>query len=225
MKQWLAAVAVLTLASGAAMGQWNDNFDGYALGSGLHGQGGWHGWDGDIAWDAYVTDDQALSSPQSVNVSADADIVHEYDATSGQWTYTAWQYIPTGFSGISYFILLNTYNDGGPYNWSIQLPFDSATGLVTDDYAGGPGLAILFDQWAEIRVEIDLDNNFREVYYNGDLLASFTWTTDVDSVLELAAVDLFANGASPVYYDDMSLVPAPAGVFVLLLAGAVRRRR
>jgi hypothetical protein len=49
-------------------------------------------------------------------------------------TETAWQYIPVGFGRISYFILLNTYDDGGPYNWSCQVFFDSASFSVWDDF-------------------------------------------------------------------------------------------
>jgi hypothetical protein len=224
MNKGIAAVAVLALAAGAASGQWSDNFDGYANGTDLHGVGGWKGWDNDPTWTAFVTDDYALSSPHSVEIVADSDLVHEYDADAGQWTYTAWQYIPSSFDGMTYFIMLNNYNDGGDKNWSIQIPFDSATGLMTDDYSG-ESRTYITDEWVEIRVEIDLDNDFREVYYDGAYFSSWTWTTGVDSLLEIGAVDLFANGASAVYYDDMSLIPAPASVFALLGLAALRRRR
>ncbi len=76
------------------MAFWEDNFDSYALGSSMHGEGGWMGWENDPAWTAYVTDDQSRSSPHSVDIVADADLVHEYvGVTSGAWTYTVWQYI------------------------------------------------------------------------------------------------------------------------------------
>jgi hypothetical protein len=223
MKKALLAAVVLAMASGAASAQWSDNFDGYANGTSLHGVGGWKGWDNDPTWTALVTDAQSLSSPHSVDINGDADLVHEYDAAGGQWTYTAWQYIPTGFTGQSYFIMQNMYNDGGPYDWSIQTDFDASTGMMTDTYSLDTQ-PYLLDQWVEIRVEIDLDNDFREFYYNGALFSSWTWTTGVDSLLEIGAVDLFAQSASTIYYDDMSLVPAPAGIFALLLAGAIRRR-
>jgi len=56
-------------------------------------------------------------------------------------------------------------------------------------------------------VEIDLDADWQEFYYNGQLLTAKSWTDGVsgDGALNIGAVDLFANGASSVYYDDMSL--------------------
>jgi hypothetical protein len=143
-----------------------------------------------------------------VEITGNSDLVHEYDAAGGQWTYTAWQYVPGDLEGVTYFIMQNMYNDFGPYDWSIQLPLNQTAGMITDDHVAGAELPIMFDQWAEIRVEIDLDTDWREVYYGGTLLSARTWTTGTGSLLEIGAVDLFANGASPVYYDDMSLVPA-----------------
>ncbi|MEZ4767473.1 MAG: hypothetical protein R2844_03500 [Caldilineales bacterium] len=43
----------------------------------------------------------------------------------------AWQYVPTDFIGQSYFILLNTYNDNGPYNWSTEVVFDGGSDIVS----------------------------------------------------------------------------------------------
>jgi hypothetical protein len=208
MRQWIMAAAVLAMASGAAMAQWSDNFDSYVAGQSLHGVNGWKGWDNDPTWTAFVTDDPFGDPPNSVEIAGDSDLVHEYSgATSGQWTYTAYMYVPNDFDGITYFILLNVYNDLEPYSWSIQTAFDSSTGLVTDDFVSGPSLPILYDQWAEIRVEIDLDADTRELYYADQLLSTLTWTRDqTDAVLEIAAVDLFANAATPVYFDAMSLV-------------------
>ena len=44
-------------------------------------------------------------------------------------------------------------------------------------------------------------------------------------VLDIGAVDLFANASTPVYYDDMSLVPEPASCLLLALAAAFGLRR
>ena len=96
------------------MVDWSDNFDSYATGSQLHGQGGWKGWDNNPAAGALTSSAQARSAPNSAAIVGASDLVHEYSGyTSGQWVYTAWQYVPTNFTGQSYFILLNTYNDAG----------------------------------------------------------------------------------------------------------------
>jgi len=71
-------------------------------------------------------------------------------------------------------------------------------------------LPLVRGEWVEIRVEIDLDNDTQAVYYGGDLLFQDTWTGGMSGggILSIAAVDLFANNASAVYYDDMWLTSA-----------------
>lgn len=190
---------------------WSDDFDSYANGSDMHGQGGWKGWDNDPTFGALVTDAQANSAPHSVEIVGDSDLVRDTftGITSGQWTLTAWQFIPAGFSGQTFFILLNTYADGGPNNWSTQVNFDDSTGLVTNDGVSGGTASMVTDQWVEIRVEIDFDANTQDFFYDGSLLYSGTWTEENTGggTTNFGAIDLFANGATAVYYDDISLVP------------------
>jgi hypothetical protein len=93
---------------------WMDNFDSYATGSQLHGQGGWKGWSNNPSAGALTSDAQANSAPNSAAILGASDLVHEYDGyTSGAWVYTAMQFVPNGFVGQSYFILLNSYDDAG----------------------------------------------------------------------------------------------------------------
>ncbi|MCA9977114.1 MAG: DUF11 domain-containing protein, partial [Anaerolineales bacterium] len=113
---------------------WADNFDSYGTGVQLHGLGGWKGWGNAPAAGALTSNAQARSVPNSVDVLTATDLVHEYDGyTAGKWVYTVWQYIPSSYSGQTYFILLNTYSDSGTNNWSVQLCFNSATGQLIDD--------------------------------------------------------------------------------------------
>ncbi len=189
---------------------WSDNFDSYATGSQLHGQGGWKGWFNDPTAGALTSSAQARSTPNSAAILGASDLVHEYGETDGQWVYTAWQYVPSNFTGQSYFILLNQYNDAGTtLNWSTQVMFDGATNqVVNDGGVSGGTLPLVRGQWVELRVEIDLDADTQAFYYNNQLLYSGTWSGQVSGggVTSIAAVDLFANNASVVYYDDMSLV-------------------
>lgn len=193
---------------------WEDNFDSYDEGQDLHGVGGWKGWDNVPAATAYVTADQALSSPHSVDILEVTDLVHEYVATSGEWTYTAWQYIPDEFIGQSYFILLSDYIDGGPNTWAVQLNFWEDSQIVESQFDGAE-LPLITGKWVEIRVEIDLDGDWMEIFYDGDLLVEKEWSATVQNTgggpLVISAVDLFANSASSVYYDDMSLVGEATG--------------
>ncbi|MCB9865506.1 MAG: M4 family metallopeptidase [Phycisphaerales bacterium] len=185
-----------------------ESFDAYALGSNLNGQGGWKGWDDNPAAGAPVTADQAHTGQYAVDISGDADLVHEFSgATAGQWTLTIWQYVPAAFDGDSTLILLNTYSDGGPKNWSTQVRMNSTSQEVISDPAGVT-LPLITDQWVSLRVEIDLDANTQTLFYDGELLTKRSWTDGLSAfgVPDIAAVDLFANGGTSIYYDDLSLV-------------------
>jgi RHS repeat-associated protein len=148
----------------------------------------------------------------STSVVGASDLVHTYSgATNGIWAYTARQFVPTNFSGRQYFILLNKYNDGGPYNWSIQVYFDSAQNKVISDFDGA-NLPLIKGRWVDIRVEINLNTDIQIFYYGATKLYQKSWTGGVSGggTKNIAAVDLYANGASAIYYDDISLV-SPSG--------------
>ncbi len=190
-------------------GGWSDNFDSYATGASLHGMGGWKGWNNNPAFTAFTSDSQALSAPNSVDINGNTDPVREFSGyDSGVWIFTAYQYIPSSFSGTSYLILLNQYDDAGATNnWSVQVNFDAASGnIVNDGNSGGTG-TFLTDQWVEIRVEIDLDADTQAFFYNNTLLYQGSWSDEVSGggITSIGALNLFANNASTVYYDDLSL--------------------
>jgi hypothetical protein len=194
-----------------------EDFDSYAAGSDMHGQGGWHGWDGNAGAGALVTNTVSHTSPNSVDIVGASDLVHEFSGfTSGAWTLSAWVMIPSSSTGLPYFIALNTYADGGPYNWSVQVCFNIAAGLVIDDVtadcASGTSLPIVFDQWVEVRAEIDLSANTQSFFYNGTMLYNDTWTEHVSGggVANIAALDLFSNFSDSMFVDDVSLCTAGA---------------
>ena len=193
---------------------WEDNFDSYTTGQVLDGtpdDGGWKGWDDNPAAGSTVVDTQAQSTPNSVEIVGDSDLVHEYSgAVDGQWTYTAWQYIPEDFVGNSYFILLSDYTDGAgdDNSWTVQVRFDSDNQVVESEF-DTVTLPLITGSWVEIRVEIDLDADSFTFFYDNDELITKAWTAtpnnDGTGILNIAAVDLFAYGSTAVYYDDMSL--------------------
>ncbi len=193
---------------------WFDDFDNYTLYQFLDGtpdDGGWKGWDDSPAVGATVTGNQSLSSPHSVDIVGPTDLVHEYSGySSGIWTFIAWVYVPGDTVGNSYFILLSYYaedNPGANSKWAVQMWFDPVLEIVTVD--DGDELDLITDQWVEIRVEIDLGADWHQVFYDGLMLYEKAWTAGPfnqgDGLLDIAAVDLFANSATSVYYDDLSL--------------------
>lgn len=197
--------------------KWEEDFDNYTLYQYLDGgpdDGGWECWASNPAVGAYVTNNQSLSSPHSVDIAyfsdVAADLVHKYSQVgSGNWTYTAWQYIPGDFSGETAFILLDWYEDGGTStHWAVQLKCSSSTGKITSDF-GGENLPLIYDAWVEIRVEIDFGADEKTVYYNDVELVTSGWTDGMNpgGHLNLGAVDLYAGDSvsTSVYYDNMSL--------------------
>lgn len=197
---------------------WSDNFDNYTNGQLLDGtpdDGGWKGWDSNATAAGRVSDAQSRSAPYSDQIWAASDNIHEYTGyTAGQWIYTAWQYIPTNFTGTTYFNLFSDYLDGqGQSNqWALQVAF-YAQGFLHEEF-DPITMPIIKGQWVELRTEIDLTVDDMKFYYNNQLVVEKAWTAGPNNqgtgFLAISAVDLFANLSSPVYYDDISLVhPSP----------------
>jgi len=198
-----------------------EDFEAYAAGSDLHGQGGWKGWDNTASAGAPASDALASGGLNSVEIVGSADLVHEFDFAGGVWELSVMQYIPSGTTGTTYFILLNSYDDGANQDWSIQTTFDLAAGTI--GYWHGGDAAIVYDEWVELRYVIDLDNNTVDKYYNGEFIVTDLDNNTVDKYYNgefivtdqwddndhgtLGAVDLFGNGASSIYYDDLVVAP------------------
>jgi len=189
---------------------YSEYWDTYATGSNAHGQGGWEGWQGDSAAGATIVDTQASTAPNSVDISDASDLVQQLTGfTSGQYVVSAKQYIPSGSSGESYFLLLNNYDDSDPTcaacNWSLQVNFNLASGTLLNEGPDGGTATIVTDQWVDIRVEIDLDNDTQTFFYNGTQVFAGSWTDGMSGggSANIGAIDLFANSATSVYYDDI----------------------
>ncbi len=168
--RWLIGGVVLAMAFALpAQAQFfADNFDSYASGAGIIGQGGWEGWDASPAADAMVTTLQSFSSPNSLAVSGAADVVHQFAGVSGGVWYAKVQtYVPASQSGELFFIILDQYAHGGPYHWSVQVAMcqsacvtagvspGSVSNLGGTDVPGTGAVPLLTDQWVELIVEID----------------------------------------------------------------------
>jgi len=218
-------LAIAGVSSVASASLFVDDFEAYADGSALHGQGGWKGWDNDSAWGAPASSVQANSGRISAEIGGNADLVHEFDFAGGNLELSAMQYIPDGTTGENFFILLNQYSDGGPYDWSAQLNFNLGSGIVTSNFGGDATANIVYGQWVELKFDIDLDGNTVDEYYNGTLLSTHEWDDTINGTLQ--AIDLYGAGASPIYYDDITVVPEPATLSLLCLGGLalIRKRK
>ncbi len=213
--QVLLSAAALLMAAGTASAQWSDNFDSYAVGS-LGTQGGWDGWDGSSGAYGTVTTAQARSAPNSMAAAGGTDAVQRFipPVDSGQWTFTGHVYVPGNIDDNTYWIIQNVYtHDGGTYDWTVQVVMDPINGSVNEDmqefYGDGQDdgfnyLALIQDQWVEIRSEFDIDNNYVETYYGGQLLSWGDLDTLGDGLVQVENLDLYGPQAVAAYHDDLS---------------------
>ncbi len=204
--------------------EYADDFEEYLTGDQMHGLGGWKGWDNNAAAGAMVAQTPAHTPLHSLQIAGPSDLVHEYCTDGlGVWSVSMWQYIPSDFSSNStdalagsYVVMLNRYDDGGPHNapdFSVQVGFDSNSGMVEAFHGAGLNtinVPYQDDRWVKFQVIVDLDSDWTRVYYDDALVTEYPWTGGVlgggGGALDIAAVDLYANGASPVYYDDLRIV-------------------
>lgn len=199
----LTLVLLMTLATNAWAQVFFDDFESYPANSSIHGHGGWKGWNNMSAWDGTVSNEYAYSGSNSVRIRATTDLVHELNISGGRWQVTAMQYIRSATMGASFFILLNTYDDGenAPKDWSVQTECDMSANTIL--YWHGGTTPIVFNQWVQLKYIIDLDNNTVQKYYNGNFITTDQWDDDQHGTLQ--AIDLYGNGASSVYYDDIKV--------------------
>jgi hypothetical protein len=236
----IAACWLIAAGTAQAATNWTEKFDTYANGSQVVGQGGWQPWDNTPAISAIVTNAHAFSGNNSIRIAGTAltagnysDLVHQFTGyTSGTWLFSAWQYVPSGATGNSYFILNDNYSDGGPYNSAIQYHFNLAAGTVVDEGAGqtSSSLPIVLDQWTQLQFQINLAANTVSAYYNGSLLVTHAWATGANALNQIRAVDLYSDVSSAVFYDNVSLTLVPEPTLFGLLAAfgvtfSVWRRR
>jgi hypothetical protein len=219
LKIVVTILLIAGLSSIASADIFSEDFESYASGSEIHGQGGWKGWNNVSSAGAPVSSLYSYSGSNSVEIVGSADLVHEFDHAEGRWELSIMQYIPSGTKGNTWFILLNTYNDNGAQDWSVQLVFDLATGEITSDYDTGTLANIVYDNWIEIKCVIDLDNNTVDEYYNGKLISSHQWDNDKHNTI--GCIDLYGDGADSIYYDDLNLSPTTIAYNPLPSDGAV----
>ena len=194
---------------------WSDDFDSYAAGSPLHGQGGWDAWDLKTELSAYVSNSHSQSSPNSIEANwwddqTWTDMVHLfYGVNSGQWTISAWWFIPEEFKGISSLNLFNKYEHNEPhYNTQDCSVRVRAVGEYNEIWNlwGWESCSLIRDKWVEIRVEIDFELDTYDIYYNNTFLASGSWTRGMGQK-NLACINPhneFSYSTSS-YFDDFTL--------------------
>ncbi|HJP00539.1 MAG TPA: hypothetical protein QF764_02065 [Planctomycetota bacterium] len=224
----IALVTLTCLAATAGAQSYSEDFESLTLGF-LDGQDRWHGWDANNTLFSTVvsTQNNTPGGTQSAEISVGADTICDFDAInslpelafdSGQWTLSCQMFVEGGFQGQQYYMVMNDYNDFGPYEWNVMLQFDSASSnVICSCGSNGPPVTmpIQFDDWAEIRCEFDLDADNVDLYYDNQFVGSYppslgVFGSDSYASARIDAIDLYPDAAgfpntTPVYYDDFSL--------------------
>ena len=101
-------------------------------------------------------------------------------------------YISSSDNAGGYYNILHRYN-GAQSIWAHQVMFASAQSgeqCVVD--ANGYGAAYfdaVYDTWVEVRQEIDLDNDYTTLYYNGVEVYSWQFSQDAGGATQLNVLD------------------------------------
>ncbi len=178
----------------------SDDFESYDAGFELPDDDPvWTTWN-ETATDGMVTDIFSFSGEQSLLVEDGDDVVALLGITEGIIEISAMVYIPSDHTGASHFILMNEYEANGTQSWGLQIDIDPAAQTIG---IGANAIPLLLDTWAEIRVIVDLNTDLQYVYYDDEELA-FNLDFASSSVVELSAIDLYADtGSSGFFVDDI----------------------
>lgn len=239
MKGVVAAATLASLTGSAFAQSWSEDFEGYTVGDLLTpaatgNQNGWELWVPGIP--SSVIAGTAQAGANSLEVVQGTDTVANYNSfgvapTSGLYEFDAYVWHDANDMGEQFWIMLNTYAFGGPYSWSIQVHMDGTGGMVTCDCANNstPNVVpLITGQWVLINAEIDLDNDYVNVYYNGTSLSDdtgsgigpgpmgegYVWTMGVFATamgqLSVEGLDIYPDGGTPpdpIEWDSINLAP------------------
>ena len=215
----------------------SDNFNSYPVGPfpcvtptpGCTGPNGWALWyaaETGGPQNGVIDIAQASSGPNSLRMEPITDIVQMGNISGGQWVVRAMTYFASTATGTPrelYFIVMDSYTPiTTTDHWSIQIRLDgdsagAGANQVLSDIRGTtipPGATstpqtLIYDQWVEIRAEIDLVGDHYTVFYNNMQVYTGPYTTAAATpgTLRIACLDLYSNGVSGAFYDDVSIQP------------------
>ena len=221
LRVFASASLSLLLTAAASAQNWSDDFESYAVGSALEGQGGWEGWDGVNTTFTVVSSAFAQSGTRSIQPNPGSDTIRQFAGpTTGTWEFLGHVYIPTSFASQLDYMVMNEYNHLGPYEWGSWIVFNGATGIVSCNCGGlnAATVGMPYDRWVEVRQVIDLDGDLATIYFDGVQFASYTWTGGYSGTANhlagsIEAIDLYATTTgSGLYIDDMSLTQLAATI-------------
>ena len=219
---WLVALVATVGLSGlaGAQGIWADNFDSYALGSKIVGQGGWLEWNNAPAKNELVSNTFFSSPPHALAVSGvpTGDPLHLYTGyTSGRWVFKGKFYVPSSTNKEFDFQLFSVYNHGSPYAWAVLLQMNTPSpgSIRTWDGTGGVTSGVFpMDQWVDIKITIDLDLDTCDILTAQNQPVSYKYSggyyggSNYPKVIKaISLLSQFNDNNMAVYWDNLTIGP------------------
>lgn len=240
MKRILSMMSAAMLLSYGVFAQdpiVNEDFEGYDAGVKLAqtAGGNWTTWSEAPggAEDPLISDAQASSGTKSFVIEAGNDCVLKLNGiTSGRVDLRCKVYVPAGFLG--YFNVIQDFA-GSNSKWGTQIYFDENGAGKADVGSSDPAtFTYENDKWYEYRTIVDLDADQAELYFNGEMLGVWKWSTGAfgqNDVLKLDAMNFYAwdgsdnsKGTPKFYIDDVVIKNIEAPVAPTNFAAAVADR-
>jgi len=201
-------VSLLTANSNAQVA---DDFDSYTAGQRLACQNPteWTTWNNSpcsIVEDAMVSNAFSLSTPNSVVITPNRDLVKLLGKqTSGIWYLSLNTYIPSGKHG--YFNILSKFTSGTSSYYAMECIFSlikpgTIRLLANHTETNFP---FLYDTWNFIQVVMNLDSDQAEFWANDSLVFSWQWTKGNSTgtgPLEIDAINFYGLTANDQMYVD-----------------------
>ena len=180
-----------------------EDFDSYKAGEylGTESNGVWTTWTNATGSpeDTYVTDLLSYSGENSINLQSGGvvDVVLPLgNENSGSWTLTFRMFVEEGYG--AYFNLLH-YFSAAASNWASQFYFNSGgNGFLTvggglNDL--GTNFTYPVDTWFEVKINIDVDGDYAELYFDGAPIYNWLWSEGSTGPSNtIAALNLYPNG-------------------------------
>lgn len=213
MKKYVLSMLAMFFFGFVAVGQitiYEDNFDSYTTGEKLvlENPVNWTTWSNTpgSAEDPVISSDFSSTSPNSVKITGtnDAVLLLE-DKTAGKYNIVFKMYIPAG--NLGYFNVLQDFA-GASSQWGLQVYFDAGgLGLLDGNGAGAASFTFGYNQWIDLKVFVDLDEDWCMFYVNNALIHEYQWslgTFGTGTLKKLDGVNFYAwnVGGTPLYYVD-----------------------
>jgi len=187
-----------------------DDIESYNLGGLVAQSPQWVTWTpGAANQDAEVTNEQANSGTQSVKIGAAPQDVNFLlgNQTTGTWKIGFWLFVPTANAG--YWNIQKSQTSG--VAWAMQM-FLNQNGTGSVDAGGANAATFTYpkNQWIEIEMIVNLDNNLADLYLDGNHIIDwpYSWsaTSTAPGLMQIGSINFYpAAVPSPLMYiDDVS---------------------